>query len=177
MAEQQLSRLIIPLEIDLLSVDGKPVATPFLTGKHVHYRLKAGQHHLMVRYKNLFESDEDNHEVIVSPTKLFHIDMAKNQSYRIKHSIPQDLAAVKMAIKDFQPWIESSASSHHTQAKAVSSSFKTPSLFGVLQPNNDLTTDNMQPPFEQLKHWWQKANRQDRQNFDAWRNNFEQIDD
>jgi len=187
LAEQQLAGLIIPLEIDLLSVDGEPVATPFFVGEQVHYRLKAGQHDLIVRYKNLFESDGSSHEIITSPAKLFHIDMMKNQSYRIKHSIPQDLTTAKMAIKDFQPWIESSTPPHHIQSKAVPSTFKTSSLFGVLKSNNDLTAgtsaasstqarDNMQPPLEQLKHWWQKASLQDQQSFDVWRNSLEQID-
>jgi len=185
LAEQQLASLIIPLEIDLLSVDGESIATPFFTGEQVHYRLKAGQHHLIVRYKNLFDSDESNHEIITSQTKLFHIHMIKSQSYHLKHSIPEDLTAAKMAIKHFQPWIETSTSPHHIQAKAAPASFETATLLsGAFKPGNDLTTDasspsdmqspeNMPAPLQQLQYWWQKASRQDQQDFDEWRNHRE----
>lgn len=186
--------LVTPEEIPVLALDDQEVSYNLLRGAFTQYKLDAGQHNISVRYEQLFEHRNGEHDIVKSGVVTIPVTLQDNQTYKLKLvPAPQDYYAGK----DFadKPTIAIVDNAGHVVAQQTGVNNKPKSWLGggIFGKTFDYTSDRQQAvqqniaakkaqdaaalpvvagastaTLDQLKQLWQQATPAERQQFAGW---------
>ena len=181
--------LLTPEEIPVLALDQQEVASRLFWASKTTYKLDPGSHEIAVRYEQLFDQNNGDHDVLKSSIVSLKAELQDNKTYRLALvNPPKDYDAAKQYVK--QPIIAIVDEQGNTVAQQQaldnapkpllgSSLFKRVLDFRSNNGQKDLTRTGTDAStastttvnavkgstVEQLKQLWQSASEQERQQF------------
>ena len=181
--------LLAPEEIPVLALDQQEVAGSLFWSSKTTYKLDPGSHEIAVRYEQLFDQNNGDHDVLKSSIVSLKAELQDNKTYRLTLvNPPKDYDAAKQYVK--QPIIAIVDEQGNTVAQQQaldnapkpllgSSLFKRVLDFRSNNGQKDLTRTGTDAStastttvnavkgstVEQLKQLWQSASEQERQQF------------
>ncbi len=186
--------LLAPEEIPVLALDQQEVAGSLFWSSKTTYKLDPGSHEIAVRYEQLFDQNNGDHDVLKSSIVSLKAELQDNKTYRLTLvNPPKDYDAAKQYVK--QPIIAIVDEQGNTVAQQQaldnapkpllgSSLFKRVLDFRSNDGQKDLTRTGIDAAtatastastttvnavkgstVEQLKQLWQSATEQERQQF------------
>jgi len=184
-AGAQQSTLILPEELNLLSVDDNKYAGKFFGGNDTRLELAPGLHRVVVEYEIFFDISVDEHQRILSKPFQITFNAEPGKQYSIKLPSFDDVEnAEKYASKPVFELIDRSTNQnvaadvvHHEGTRGLFAQFNQQVEFNkpvrhtipaAAVPvrrtvTSSHTTDDM--PATMLKYWWGQASEQQRRNF------------
>lgn len=181
--------LLAPEEIPVLALDQQEVAGSLFWSSKTTYKLDSGSHEIAVRYEQLFDQNNGDHDVLKSSIVSLKAELQDNKTYRLTLvNPPKDYDDAKQYVK--QPIIAIVDEQGNTVAQQQaldnapkpllgSSLFKRVLDFRSNNGQKDLTRTGTDAStastttvnavkgstVEQLKQLWQSASEQERQQF------------
>ena len=181
--------LLAPEEIPVLALDHQEVAGSLFWSSKTTYKLDSGSHEIAVRYEQLFDQNNGDHDVLKSSIVSLKAELQDNKTYRLTLvNPPKDYDDAKQYVK--QPIIAIVDEQGNTVAQQQaldnapkpllgSSLFKRVLDFRSNNGQKDLTRTGTDAStastttvnavkgstVEQLKQLWQSASEQERQQF------------
>ncbi|MEY8247000.1 MAG: DUF2057 family protein [Bermanella sp.] len=163
LASEQEASLILPLEFELLSMDGQKVSSgaQIFRNTDLRIQLPAGPHILVLQYRDIWQIDADNHDTLSSGPLVFDIHMAKQETFLVKTPALTDYWQALHFIKAPKVYLQSARqsvlASHIKKADPLQlQTSKAPAQVEL-------------PHLQQLKFWWSQASEFERQQFNKWR--------
>ena len=109
-ADRPVSELLvvnIPMEMEILMINDQPVegAAQVFTYGNRELHLAPGAYRIAAFYKNLFQINADEHEVIKTEPALFTIDGKAGDSFQIGFDAPADLEEAQAMEDNFRGWV------------------------------------------------------------------------
>jgi len=154
--------LMLPMEFELLSVDGQKVSANAQTFRNsdLSIQLPAGPHILVLQYSDIWQIDDENHDTLTSGRLVFDITMAKQEVFLVKTPPLKEHAQALNFIKNPQVHLQSSVQS------VLASHIKKedPLVFKTSSEPDQVEF----PRLQQLKFWWAQASDFERQQFKKW---------
>jgi|GEM_PF-2158910 len=154
--------LMLPMEFELLSVDGQKVSANAQTfrSSDLTIQLPAGPHILVLQYSDIWQLDDENHDVLTSGRLVFDITMAKQEVFLVQTPPLKQHAQALNFIKNPRVHLQSSGQS------VLASHIKKedPLVFKSTTEPSKVEF----PRLQQLKFWWAQASEFERQQFKKW---------
>lgn len=76
--------LVTPEEIPVLALDDQEVTVGLFRSTKTTYKLDAGQHHISVRYEQLFNLNDGNHDILKSGVVTVSANLQDGKTYQLK---------------------------------------------------------------------------------------------
>lgn len=181
----ELLTVRVPVELEILSINDRRIegaSTLFAYG-HRDLQLLPGQYRIVAYYKNLFQLDADQHEIIKSDPALFTVNGNAGEVVALAFEKPADVAAAREMAKHFDGWTENLSSGERIASKpsglilnqgfiglasqaAPAATASAASVAPEQPPGSDsaVNTDIL----ESLKANWQQASPEERREFLLW---------
>lgn len=162
LGEELEATLILPVEFELLSVDGQKVSSFMQSFRNtdLSIQLPAGPHTLILIYSDIWQIDDENHDNLTTGKLVFETNMAAKEVFRLKtpplNTYTQALSFVKTPHVYLQSKLQSVAASHIKQENPLE--FKT----------RQKSSQTEFPRLQQLKYWWLQASEFERRQFSKW---------
>ena len=157
------STLILPIEFNLLSLDGRSVSS-FAQGfrnKNLNIQVPAGPHTLIIQYEDIWEIDDENHEKITSGKLIIEANMLPKEIYTLSYS---PLTTLENALSfSKNPNVTLRSDQHSFAASHIKKD--NPLEFNSQSAQSDIEL----PRLEQLKYWWQQASQHEKTQFIKWK--------
>ncbi len=154
--------LILPMEFELLSLDGQKVSASAQTFRNadLSIQLAAGPHILVLQYSDIWQLDDENHDALSSGRLVFDINMAPQETFLVKTPPLSQHSQALNFVKDPQVHLKSARQS------VLASHIKKddPLVLKTAQEINQVEF----PRLKQLKFWWSQASEFERQQFIKW---------
>lgn len=184
----ELLTVRVPVELEILSINDRRIegaSTLFAYG-HRDLQLLPGQYRIVAYYKNLFQLNADQHEIIKSDPALFTVNGNAGEVVALAFEKPADVNAAREMAKHFDGWSENLSSGERIASKpsglilnqgfiglaSTPAPAETASTASVApeQPaagsstESTVTTDVL----DALKTHWQQASPEERREFLLW---------
>lgn len=160
---EQEVRVLLPEHFDAIEFNGYPIpqsSLRFRTGK-MPLTLPPGEHTLTLRYHDIWNIDDENHETLTSGHIIFKFTAAPGEVFHLEHSKISGYESAKQF-----------SMSPRVTLKSGQSAFKG----SHLKKENPLVFNQSEskpvkyPHLEQLKFWWNQATQYERDEFNLWLN-------
>jgi hypothetical protein len=184
----ELLTVRVPVELEILSINDRRIegaSTLFAYG-HRDLQLLPGQYRIVAYYKNLFQLNADQHEIIKSDPALFTVNGNAGEVVALAFEKPADVDAAREMAKHFDGWTENLSSGERIASTpsglilnqgfiglaSTPAAAETASTASVApeQPaassstESSVTTDVL----DALKTHWQQASPEERREFLLW---------
>ena len=192
-SDDQIASVILPTELDLISIDNKDVSKRFglFRRSETEIHLEPGAHSFVLRYSQIWDIDADEHEKIKSPEVVIHANLLKGETYSFNFEAPKYLEEARKLQDNIEIVLASSNSNQIFESEfnvpaeklKLKRLAKTENKQAVTAPlaATSATTNNNAPkkaaqtstngnptPLSMLKDWWHKASPQERKDFQIW---------
>ncbi len=164
LGENLESKLVLPIEFNLLSLDGREVSsfTQGFRNNDLNIQLPAGPHTLVIQYQDVWEVDDENHEKITSGKLIIEAEMKPREVYTL--SYPPLTTLEKAQAFSKKPNVSLKGSQHSFKASHIKKD-------NPLEFNSQSAQSEVElPRLAQLKYWWQQASQHERKQFIKWKN-------
>jgi len=176
------SKLLIPEEFNVISVNGSPVSSSLLQSNH-NIILHQGFNKIAIEYEAVFDSENEDHfDIIKSDVFIIDFYINKNDQYRARYLKQSNTKAARQFAKNPSITISDSQGKTIRMTQFFTASNSMSSINQQTQINqanqdtiiirseSDKTSqkrlDKQQPNAEDmLGYWWQQANEKQRQSF------------
>jgi len=102
----EIAKLLVPSALEVLSIDGKKLKTPYVPGGLYEVEVLPGTHVLTVVYAELW-GDSTTSEHVTSDAFHFKLITRAGSRYEFKHNGPYDLVAADFTqISEIKIWLE-----------------------------------------------------------------------
>ncbi len=172
--------LKLPVEIDVVFYEGEkrrfmPSYQPI-----IEYHIAAGEQTIGFRYEDIFTDFDGDEQVVKSKIVFINFLARENVVYTIDFKPPRDLQDAQRLTSNLQLKL-------FDGNQTIAKSFKRPGIlssgFSSLfeKKDNDKETANKlntlteSDHLSQLKFWWEKASKEERKEFDIWRDDSPNI--
>lgn len=154
--------LVLPINFELLSLDGQKVAQFEQTfrSQPLSIKLTPGLHTLVLRYSDIFEIDADNHDILSSGQITFTGAFQAGTQFQVKTPILSTYEQAKRFAS--MPNVELISDTQTFTGSHVAK--QNPLVF----KQDDETENVTYPNLKQLKFWWHNASDYEKQSFKAW---------
>ena len=159
---QQEAQLTLPLAFDLIELDAQAVSSlgQKFRSDALIIKLAPGPHTLVLRYSDIFELDDENHDSLSSGQLVFKLNMQAGEAFEVHtpkiNSYENALVFVKNPKVSLTSTLQSIDASHIKKQDALVLSKKEAPV---------ITT---KPNLMQLKFWWQQASQYEQDEFLLW---------
>ncbi|EKF75523.1 hypothetical protein A11A3_04164 [Alcanivorax hongdengensis A-11-3] len=118
-ADSQLLTVRVPTELEVFTINGKQVdgANTFFATGHKDLKLAPGRYEILAYYKELFQLDADNHEIIKTNPANFIVDGKAGETYQLGFKKPQDVDEARAMEDNFSGWTENLATGDKVAAE------------------------------------------------------------
>ncbi len=160
--EEMETTLVLPLNFELLSLDGQSVAQFEQTFRNhnLNIKLTPGFHTLVMQYSDIWEIDNENHDKLTPGQLTFSGTFLEGERFFIQtpplNTYAQAQAFVHSPSVNLVSDRQTLAGSHI--AKADPLTFK----------KDESVQEITYPHLRQLKFWWQQASSYEQQQFKQW---------
>lgn len=160
--QDQEVQLVLPLSFELISLDEQPIAQFSQTFRNhdLTVKLSPGKHTLVMRYRDIWQIDADNHQTLSSGQMTFTGEFNSGESFKINTPLLNTLAQAQQFVK--QPRV----SLVSDQQTITGSHIKKADPLTFKQDEN--IEKVTYPHLKQLKFWWEKASEYEQQQFQQW---------
>lgn len=190
---EQLAVVKLPVELELLSINGKPVDAPFaLLGMgDRQLQLLPGRYQLLVFYENIWETSGDSHTTIQSKPVTLTMTLETGHTYQVSFNEAQSIEQARAFEEQFQARLTDLASGQQvtsqasglkldnslfnqltgqTQAVAASTpSQQTITPLATVSPSAKPTSNAVAVGYlDLLKAQWQQASQAEKRAFLKW---------
>ena len=182
-----IAKLLIPIEIDLVYVDGNRQTFFPAYQQYVTYKLLPGAHVFGFQYQDMVLNEDGNQESVKSKTVIIRFTAEEGANYIIDFKKPASFADALKLEKTFKISLSKKSDSGKS---IIASSFPAPEspVAGWLgsKPfsaeaadlfNDEILSTRSEEPAKDaktgthLKYWWEQASQEERSSFRQWINN------
>ncbi|MFT7110430.1 MAG: hypothetical protein ACI843_002098 [Psychrobacter glaciei] len=159
---QEEAAIVLPEAFELLELNGQSISDTrlkFRTGD-MFLTLPSGEHTLVFQYKEFWQIDDDNHDIVTSGAITFKANLAKAE-------------VMKLEFPDIKNHQDAKKFSYDPRLLLVSKRQVIPSSH--TQKDNPFVLDKgkqvkatQYPNLDQLKFWWDRATYYEQQEFLIW---------
>lgn len=184
----ELLTVRVPVELEILSINDRRIegaSTLFAYG-HRDLQLLPGQYRIVAYYKNLFQLNADQHEIIKSDPALFTVNGNAGEVVALAFEKPANVDAAREMAKHFDGWTENLSSGERI-ASTPSGLILNQGFIGLAStpaPAATASTASVAPEqpaasssaestvttdvLDALKTHWQQASPEERREFLLW---------
>ncbi len=186
--QNNIATLFVPIEIDLVYVDGKRKAFYPAYQQYVPFKLLAGERVYGFRYQDMQLNGDGNLESVTSETVIIRFTAAAGDKYVIDFTPPATLTEALTLEKSFTLTLSQFDDNINASKRTIiAHSFPAPeapvadwlgakpftadieNLFNDEMLANDNTKPAENAPVQaHLRHWWEKASQQEQTEFKRW---------
>jgi len=161
--------LKLPVEIDIVFYNGEkrrfmPYYQPI-----IDYHIATGEQTIGFRYEDIMADSDGDEQVVKSKVVFINFLAQENVIYSTDFKPPDTFQEAQQLTSDLQLNL-------FAGNQAIAKSFKQPglslrlsSLFENTENNRETNTPSESSHVTQLKFWWGKASKEEREEFDIWR--------
>lgn len=109
----------IPSELEVFTINGKEVegANTFFATDHKDLKLTPGRHEILAYYKELWDLDADNHEIVKSNPANFVVDGKAGELWTLGYPEPKDVDDARAMQDSFSGWAENTRTGEKVAAE------------------------------------------------------------
>lgn len=160
----------VPYDITIKKINDRKFSSVFGRAGS-RYRINAGIHRVELRYERLWEFTSDDHEVVKSDVITMDWELQAGVEYELKIDDAGSYELSKKVADKFSPWLRSVGTITKNQKEVVAAGNDLPVAATAAAVPTEESIDSYQ--LKQLKIWWQRSSKQDRQRFFSWVTNNE----
>lgn len=107
-AGDQVLTVRVPSQLEVYTINGKAVegANSFFNSGYKDLKLLPGRYEIIAYYKELWDLDADNHEVMKSDPAKFIVEGQAGQFFRLDYDRPSNPEQARQLEADFSGWVE-----------------------------------------------------------------------
>ncbi|ASK35578.1 DUF2057 domain-containing protein [Alloalcanivorax mobilis] len=107
-ADAQVTTLRVPSQLEIYTINGKEVtgANTFFNSGYKDLKLLPGRYEVIAYYKELWDLNADDHEVMKSDPAKFIVDGKAGGFYRLDYKRPENPDQAKALEANFSGWVE-----------------------------------------------------------------------
>lgn len=186
-AEDEIATLLVPIEFNLVNVDGKSYNQPLLANG-IRIKFPPGTHQIVIKYVDFWDINADDHAKVASQPMLLKFSVAAGQRYAVVFDEPQNIKEAKAFASNPNVNIINKTTgtdigaqtTYQLEEKSFLANFmesltgkdKAPAapeqIADVSPPANPAANATEARALEMLKYWWQKADARQQQAFMQW---------
>jgi len=165
LGEEFEATLILPMEFDLISLDGQKVSSSAqrFRNSNLNIQLPAGPHTLTLVYNDIWQIDDDNHDTLSTGKLVFDVIMTAKERFTVLTPPLNEYSQALTFIKN--PKVRLKSKWQSTLASHIQK--ENPLVFKTTQ---DTEVDEF-PRLQQLKFWWHQASVFEKKQFLMWQAN------
>ena len=162
LAAQQEAQLTLPLEFDLIELDGQAVSSlgQKFRSNSLTIKLAPGPHTLVLRYSDIFELDDENHDSLSSGQLVFKLTMQAGEAFTV---VTPNINNYESALL----FIENPKASLTSPLQSIDASHIKKQNALILS-KKETPVVSKKPNLMQLKFWWQQASQYEQDEFLLW---------
>lgn len=157
----RVAHVRVPQELDVLAIDGRDAQIPLLAQRHLVLAMRAGVHELQVRYRDVWDVDNIDDEVVRSKPMSVRFAVMAGGRYALALPRLPSLRDAQAYAHEPTVWVVDDATGHRLAAPVPHAAVATPA-----EPS---PSRQAQPPaLDLLRYWWGQADPQQRREFLDW---------
>ena len=180
---EDIVTLTMPIEIDVVYIDGR--RTTFTPGYQafISYKLLPGKHIIGLKYQDMLTNDEGDNESIKSRTVLIEFNAKPGGIYKINFIRPktaEEALALEKTLKLTMSDKKGIVASSYPVVEAPTSSWfsskpfdaNVAELFATNEQQNPVSIPPAEnaPAKEHLQYWWKMSTQEEKKSFIQWSN-------
>lgn len=118
--DSEVAKVLVPPELEILTVDGEDIEVPFADISDYELRLLPGSHELVMVYQKLW-NDEATGKLVVSDAVGVQLDAKAASSYQLEYERPRNMDAAEQSARDFKVTLVDPISGQRTESYFVES--------------------------------------------------------
>jgi uncharacterized protein YccT (UPF0319 family) len=118
--DTEVAKVLVPPELEILTVDGEDIEVPFADVSDYELRLLPGPHELVMVYQKLW-GNEAQAKLVVSDAVGVQLDAKAASSYQLEYEHPRNVDAAEQSARDFKVWVVDPATGQRTESYFVES--------------------------------------------------------
>lgn len=152
------AKLIVPSHIIVKSVNKEPVQMPLLANGNVTLLMGEGINEIEVQFEYIYDEMNQNDYYRISSDSFYAVlsDVKEGEVYNFDMKLPADQVKAKKRLKDKTNLGNIVRKSDGVLFPLVEQDHKRKSIRDYMREND---------PYIQLKHWWEKADSQQKERF------------
>jgi uncharacterized protein YccT (UPF0319 family) len=160
--KEQEVELILPLNFELLSLDGQDVAqfTQTFRNHNLNVKLAPGLHTLVLRYSDIFQLDADNHDTLSTGQITFTGTLKSGEIFQVQTPALDTYMQARRFIDN--PSVNLTSGFQVLTGSHIAK--EDPLTFKQDDEINKVSYPNL----KQLQFWWLKASEHERNEFKTW---------
>ena len=118
-ADSQVLTVKVPSEIEVFTINGKEVegVNTFFASDFKELKLAPGRYEILAYYKELWQLDADNHEIVKTNPANFIIDGNAGGQWLLGFNKPQDVDEARSLEDSFYGWVENTKTGDRVDAE------------------------------------------------------------
>ena len=118
-ADSQVLTVKVPSEIEVFTINGKEVegVNTFFATDFKELKLAPGRYEILAYYKELWQLDADNHEIVKSNPANFTIEGTPGEEWLLGFNTPQDVDEARAMEDSFYGWVENTKTGERVDAQ------------------------------------------------------------
>lgn len=119
--DNQVLTVRVPTQLDVFTINGKQVdgVDTFFSTAHKDLKLTPGRYEIIAYYKELWNLDADNHEIMKSDPVKFIVDGKAGDFFRLNYNRPQNPDQARKLADNFSGWTENVATGEKTPTQSA----------------------------------------------------------
>lgn len=143
-----VTRVSVPESIEIKTINDESFDRLIKVGETT-YAFMPGEYKVTLQYLTLWDISSDEHEVVKSKLVEQTWHLQAGAVYQLKSEKAKDLGSAREIAQSFQPWLVMEKTGMETE--------EIPPQVADTLPDSQVV--------EELKSWWQKANKLDKERF------------
>lgn len=160
--DSAVAKIRVPLDIDVVEINGKAVSEPLLASDYVELQILPGTYSLSLRYDRIWDVGKEDHTKIKSEPVTKSLTVHAGHVYRIEHDNPETLKSAQAYVENFDYRVRDFGAKSNSAIGVIIATETIHATDGGRRNRGVLA------PLEQLKYWWGQANDAERQGFHEW---------
>ncbi|WP_303761586.1 DUF2057 domain-containing protein [Alcanivorax jadensis] len=117
-SDSQVLTVRVPSEIEVFTINGKEVdgVNTFFATDFKELKFTPGRYEILAYYKELWQLDADNHEIVKSNPANFIVDGKAGEKWQLSYEKPQDVEEARALEDSFTGWTVNTATGEKVAA-------------------------------------------------------------
>ena len=118
-SDTQVVTVRVPSQLEVFTVNGKEIegVNTFFASDYKDLKLTPGRYEILAYYKELWQLDADNHEIVKTNPANFIVDGKPGDMWVLGYQQPKDVEAARAMEDSFSGWAENTASGEKVAAE------------------------------------------------------------
>jgi len=165
---EQVAVVKVPIQVDVLSIDGKKTHYVPFAYKRIEYHIKPGMHELVMQYEELWKEMNQDEDIISSPLFSVKLDVKAGHKYTLSYPPAANIEQARQFRESFEAVVvDDKDNSYRVATRLLDFAQQPRPLLTRLTSSGEPEKDDPQDstPLDNLKFYWQQADAEQRQAF------------